>query len=315
MQISYTSPMGNAWNRMKQVLLNPFQAGKWFALGFTAWLATLSTDGGGFNKTYNLRETFESNDYNDVGGWAQGAGSSLRDYIADSTIMLVFGLLVVLGIVLGLVAMWVSSRGQFMFLDNLVHDRKNISEPWHRFSRHGNSLFLWQIGYSLVVLLVIGVLIGAGLMIFLPLKAMDMPTIPSVLAAVLAGTMFFIMIVTLIYVEFFLTSFVVPIMYKEGLSTTQAWSRFLFLFRQYPGSFVWYGIVYAAFKIVAGLAFLIAGLLTCCVGFIMMALPYLGTVVTLPLFVTARYFDLEFLRQFGPEYDLLAPVIIPEENS
>jgi len=167
----------------------------------------------------------------------------------------------------------------------------------------------------LVVILVVGLLLGAGLMVFLPLMAMGTPTLPTILAVILAGTVFFILIVTLIFIEFFLMSFVVPIMYKENLSTTQGWNRFLELFRQHPGSFVLYGLLYAGFMIVGTMLYGIAGLLTCCVGLLLIALPYIGTVVTLPLYVTARFFDLEFLRQFGPEYDLLETPSVPEEES
>jgi len=37
------------------------------------------------------------------------------------------------------------SRGKFMFLDNVVHDRAEVSQPWQDFRRLGNSLFLGSI--------------------------------------------------------------------------------------------------------------------------------------------------------------------------
>jgi len=315
MQINYTRPLGDAWQRMKLLLLNPFQAGKWFVLGFTAWLANMDQEGGGPNFLYKLNDINDRDDFEGIGNWTQGTADSIREYLTDGTIIFLAALLVVAGLVVGLLVMWVSSRSQFMFLDNLVHDRTEISKPWNRYSRQGDSLFLWQIGYSLVVILVVGLLLGAGLMVFLPLMAMGTPTLPTILAVILAGTVFFILIVTLIFIEFFLMSFVVPIMYKENLSTTQGWNRFLELFRQHPGSFVLYGLLYAGFMIVGTMLYGIAGLLTCCVGLLLIALPYIGTVVTLPLYVTARFFDLEFLRQFGPEYDLLETPSVPEEES
>jgi hypothetical protein len=41
---------------------------------------------------------------------------------------------------------------------------------------------------------------------------------------------------------------------------------------------------------------------TCCIA----ALPYIGTVILLPVFVLLRAFSLLFLRQFGPDYDVWA---------
>jgi hypothetical protein len=47
-----------------------------------------------------------------------------------------------------------------------------------------------------------------------------------------------------------------------------------------------------------------AGLITCCIGWLLLVIPYIGTVVTLPVWYTFRAFSLEFLGQFGPEYEL-----------
>jgi hypothetical protein len=46
---------------------------------------------------------------------------------------------------------------------------------------------------------------------------------------------------------------------------------------------------------------------TCCLA----GLPYLGTVFFLPLFVFARSYSLYFLRQFGPQYNLIAELPPP----
>ena len=48
----------------------------------------------------------------------------------------------------------------------------------------------------------------------------------------------------------------------------------------------------------------IATCLTCCLA----ALPYVGTVILLPVFVCLRAFGLRFIRQFGPEYDVWATI-------
>jgi hypothetical protein len=46
----------------------------------------------------------------------------------------------------------------------------------------------------------------------------------------------------------------------------------------------------------------VAACLTCCIA----AIPYIGTVILLPLHVTLYGFTLLFLRQFGLEYDAWA---------
>jgi len=42
-------------------------------------------------------------------------------------------------------------------------------------------------------------------------------------------------------------------------------------------------------------------------------LPYVGTVILLPFYVTYRLFSVEFLAQFDPGFDLFTPLEIPAE--
>jgi len=67
---------------------------------------------------------------------------------------------------------------------------------------------------------------------------------------------------------------------------------------------VGYGILIFLLMIGFFVAVVIAGLATCCIGFFFLAVPYISTVVTLPIWYTYRAFSLEFLAQFGPEYDV-----------
>lgn len=41
MQINFIAPLSRGWNRMLNSLFRPFDIKKWFALGFTAFLAHL----------------------------------------------------------------------------------------------------------------------------------------------------------------------------------------------------------------------------------------------------------------------------------
>jgi len=53
-QISITDPIGLAMERVRQVLFSPFDLGKWFVIGFCAWLAGLgerASGGGNFHSS------------------------------------------------------------------------------------------------------------------------------------------------------------------------------------------------------------------------------------------------------------------------
>jgi hypothetical protein len=55
----------------------------------------------------------------------------------------------------------------------------------------------------------------------------------------------------------------------------------------------------------------IATCATCCLA----VLPYIGTVILLPIFVCLRAFGLFFIRQFGPDYDVFATLPPPETSA
>lgn len=59
---------------------------------------------------------------------------------------------IVIGIIVGILLTWLSSRGKFMFLDNVVTDRAEVVKPWSQYKRLVNSLFLWRLGFASLLL-------------------------------------------------------------------------------------------------------------------------------------------------------------------
>ena len=309
MQISYAKPLDHAWQRMKTLLFNPFDLGRWFVLGFTAWLAQLAGgySGGGSGKL----QIFDDWDEFFVKDWFSASFENARVFFDYPWAFALAGMILMVILVVWLVVLWISSRGHFMFLDNLVHTRAEVKAPWSTYGSQGDSLFLWQVVYSLVVLVVMGSLLAGSLLIFFPILALEPPLAATLPMVLLAGTAGFILIAALAYIEFFLTSFVVPIMYRHGISTAEAWQRFLPVFREHPGSFVLFGLLYFGIMLVGWILFAVGGMVTCCIGLILMAIPYVGTVITLPLHTFARFLSVDFLGQFGDDFRLLQP--LPEK--
>jgi len=70
-----------------------------------------------------------------------------------------------------------------------------------------------------------------------------------------------------------------------------------------PGRF----ILYFLFQIILGLAILVllltAVLATCCILGCVLAIPFLGTVLMLPIHVFRRSYSLYYLAQYGEAYD------------
>src|SRR5882762_7754992 len=70
--------------------------------------------------------------------------------------------------------------------------------------------------------------------------------------------------------------------------------------------------LFCLFGVVLILAVLMIGAIVTCATCCLAALPYIGTVILLPVFVCLHVFALVFLRQFGPDYDVWATFMPPE---
>ena len=102
----------------------------------------------------------------------------------------------------------------------------------------------------------------------------------------------------------FLSNFIIPIMYKKNVRVLEGWSIFLILFSSNPGNFIVYGLFLFLLHIATFIIVMIGGVLTCCIGFLLITIPYINAVTLLPISYTFRAYSIEFLKQFGSEYDV-----------
>jgi hypothetical protein len=300
MRIAYIEPFGRAWERMKLALFRPFDLHKWFVVGFNAFLAGLADmhNGSGSSRS---RDRFHFGEFLDF------PNRAWRWLMAHPGwfIAIIFGAMVVLVIVV--IVIWLSSRGKFMFLDNVVHNKEGIAKPWKEYRKESDALFLWRLVFGFICLVVFFAFavffFVAGRQLYYAGFGRQVP----VLFLIGMGTILFMLLVLIGFIAMFLDSFVVPIMYKSRVSATQGWRRFLTLFGQHPLHFILYGVLMIGLYILFVISVIIVGILTCCIGWAFLVIPYIGTVVTLPVWYTFRAFSLEFLAQFGPEYVLFPP--------
>jgi hypothetical protein len=293
MNVSYLVPLQRAWVRARSILLSPFRLETWLVMGFAAFLSEWLSGGWGQAGLHRRAE------------WHGRAAEALAILGHPLWGPLLFTLVAV-AIVVALVFQWLGARGKFVFLDNVVHGRPAIAEPWTRHARQGNSLFLWKLAIWVVAGLVIGSVLlttaGVAVLAWIGLHA------PVAAAPPIAMGVALLMILGLLFalVVLLTDDFVVPLMYRDGLMVRDAWRRFLPLLRGQLGSFVAYGLFVLVLNVVVAAVVAAVGLATCCVGFLLLLMPYVGQVVLLPILVTLRGLGPEFLAQFGPEYDLFA---------
>ena len=296
--ISFSAPLSRAWERTSGLLFQPFSIRTWLVVGFTAWLAELGARGGSSGVEYTLGDDLRQLDVSSVDTSAREIWNGLVEQ----------GLLVTLGVlgclfalVLVLALLWVNSRAKFLFLDNVVHQRAAVVAPWQRFKRQGDSLFFFRIAFFLACLLLVGGLIAliastVGLAILSELETFGSVAIAVVVVSTVGG-----LVLVLAYAAFFLDAFVVPLMYRYELGALDGWRRFLGLYDRNSWPFLLCGFLVVFVAIGLWILMVVFGFMTCCLGFIVLAIPYVSSVFLLPVSVFYRSFTLEFLAQFDPD--------------
>ena len=302
-QISVTNPIGLAMERVRQVLFSPFDLGKWFTIGFCAWLAGLGERGASSGR-------FNTGSSNHNGSDFHLQLEHARVYVVDNLAWIVpLGIfLFALGLVLGGVFIWLNCRGKFMFLYCVALNRSEVVMPWNYYRDLANSLFWFRL-----TLMGIGWVITLPCFVFMALAAWPMFRNDSwnfggimIIAALFLGLMvvgiFFLLIRKLT------TDFVVPIMYLRGSRCLAAWKEFRQLLSANVGGFVLYILFQIVISIVLGLMALAVMIATCCIAACFFAIPYIGTVLLLPIITFKRAYSLYYLAQYGPSYNVFQPV-------
>jgi hypothetical protein len=310
MAISVTEPIGWALTRTGRMLFKPFEWRKWFVLGFCAWLANL---GAGIHGGPNFGIHGGPNFNPGGGGPGRRSGGGpgpfdpvlewIREHVGLVILVAVVALVVFLAI--GVVLTWLSSRGKFMFLDGVVRNRGAVVEPWHRFRTPGNSLFGFRVVFGLAALAVVLLIAGAGLAIAWPDVQAERFGAMAV-AAILAGALLMMPFIAVLGIVFLLLEdFVVPVMYLRGVRTLAAWG---IVWREIlPGNF-WRIVLFYLMKIVLGFGIAVVAIVATCFTCCLTIIPYLGTVILLPIFVFMRSYSVYFLQQFGPGWQFFPAV-------
>jgi len=287
-----------AFRRMARTLFQPFDVGKWFVLGFCAWLAQLG-EGGGPHFNFNAG-----------GGGPSGPGGGggmgdAADWVEEHLVVLILAALAVFLLVAGLVALvtWLSSRGKFMFLDGVARNRGAVVEPWRRFRVPANSLFWFRFLFALAVLLALAILGGVCLGVAWVDIARE--TFGAAAVAAIAIGVLGLLVITLAagVIGAVLDDFVVPVMYLRGRRVLQAWGVF---WRELAAGHIGPLLLFYLMKWLLGMVIGIIAMLACCLTCCIVALPYIGTVILLPVFVFLRCYSLAFIEQYGPDWRVFA---------
>jgi hypothetical protein len=295
-KIEIFKPFGEAFELTNKILFQPFDLKRWFVIGFAAFLSG-HLAGVGFNfpspfgnfQSHRTTPEVISPHFEQWKPWLVAAVVVLA--------LLFFALVIALT--------WLKARGNFIFTDCVVRNQAAIVEPWREYRKEGNSYFLFLLAVMFAVLLLAGLMlasvIGLG---WLRQGAGETGSI-SCIGFLVFLCVFWVSIVIFVSIA---TYFMVPVMYRRRCRAVEAFRNVTLLIWHHLGSF----LLFCLFGVVLVLAVLMIGAIVTCATCCLAALPYVGTVILLPVFVCLRAFVLVFLRQFGPDYDVWAIFMPPE---
>lgn len=292
-KIEIFKPFGDAFELMKRILFQPFDFKKWLVIGFAAWLANLGSGGGGGSFDYPDNQREEAHKLNEAIGQIPQP-------------VLITGICILVCVVLLLIILfaWLRARGRFILVDCIVRNRAAIVEPWKEFRAEGNSFFLFSL---LIALIVVPVIVITGLVLIVPFIPWRGQAEPGVGFWIGISLTAFIS-VCLIVVWALVSQLMVPIMYRQRCRARAAFAQAVGLVSAHPGPILLYVLFFVLLAVAMVMISCVVTCATCCIA----AIPYVGTVILLPIPVTLGAFLLLFLRQFGSDYDVWANFMPPE---
>jgi hypothetical protein len=302
--INVVEPVSPALEHVKRMLFQPFDLGKWFVIGFCAWLACLGEGGAGSGGgNFNL-----GNHSGRSGTDFRQALDEAKNYLLNNLewIIPLAALVVLFFVALGLLFLWLNCRGKFMFLHCVALNRAEVTEPWTKFAAEANSLFWFRLGLGFIGMVLTLPLLGIIIVLVLRMAYRGEVDVGGILTAVGFGFAFFLMVFVLVIIKKLTVDFVVPVMFLRRSGCLAAWREFYRLLCAHIGTFVLYLLFSLVLAIAIGLVVGLVFLLTCCVCCLALV-PYIGTVLLLPVLVFQRAYSLYFFAQFGPACDVFPP--------
>jgi hypothetical protein len=306
-RVSVIDPITPAIDRVKLMLFKPFELRRWFIIGFCAWLAFLGggSPGGGGGGNYNIpRQPHQQQ------AQLREAIEAVKEFLVENLywIVPVAVIVVVLAIGFALLIAWLNSRGKFMFLHCVATNKAEVKVPWHKFRKQGNSLFLFRIVLGIIGFFVVGLPILGIILLIVMIATGAGPTIASIGGIAILGLLIFVLSIVLFLVKKFTLDFVVPVMFLRTTNCVAGWREFKTILSKNKLRFALYLLFQIVIAIVIGVIVMVGfciGFCLCCASCLLM-IPYIGTVLILPLLVFKRAYSLYYLQQFGPEFDVFS---------
>jgi len=340
-KVSVVDPIGRAFTRVGLVCFAPFKFSIWFGLAFAYWLVNPWYDISNFlTNVMRFVGVFLPQNFSPTvpsppvitptpsptgptsptapvvapgsgtagsGGpfdvfmdwFNQQGGSGIVAGVAIGSVLL---FLVALGI------MYLSCRAKFIVVDGVVKVSGNIPKPWREYKKEANQLFLYLMGLFLLgQLLLLPAYGGFGYFIYEMIQTQGVASDAGVY--IFAGSVSWATLFGLVWFKVWVVTmdFVVPIQYIKRCSTWKGWG---YWWREMFFGHVWSIILFYLMKLVlsfaawsvVGTVYMSVMCFTCClISFV----PFIYTLLSLPVLVFMTSYTLSFFEQYGPQWHMM----------
>lgn len=281
-----------AISRTGRICFKPFSFGVWMAMALMAFLS----GGGGGNFNFNLPGRWSSSGTGST-SHPGAAFDEWRIWFYDHmfTILIVGGIILIAVLLLLVLFTWLNCRAKFVLIDQIVQRHGRIVEPWKAIAPQARSLFYYLMIFGPIFLIGYALIAGLGLLIAWPDIQSQLFTSYAISAIIFGMLSFLVFSLFVAMVNAVVYLILVPVMYFHRIKMMEAYR--VFKTHIMPGN-IGQILLFFVMKIVIGIgigiASMIVGVCTCCIGF----LPYINTVLTLPAHVFNQAYDLYFVAGF-----------------
>ena len=259
------------------MLFRPFKPKKWLILTFVALLAGYMAGGGNFSgggggsskrsessvKTSKISPSvIPVQSASRTNQSLTGESSGMPNFLAGLggiglSILLVTLILLVIALVL--VLMWLSSRFNFIFIQNITRNDASIRKPFRENKVIGNSYFKFSLIYSFLSVVILGGIILLTIFYAAGRDFFDQGTMEGIKRIIITffpiGALFLLLLVIFVVVGFAVHQFVLILMYKQRIGIKAAWPKFLAIFLKNKGKFIKFFFIYIGLSIACSIMY------------------------------------------------------------
>jgi len=232
--ISAIDAIGPAFQHTKQQLLQPFRVTQWAKLALVGLLAGELTSGGCNGGNFHM-PSHSSNG-------RQFVDSGLPN-IDPLVLVPLIGLLIVIGTILWILFLYLSSVMRFVLFDSVIAKRCEIGTYWSRRHRAGLRYFAWQLLFLLAMVAGLTILVGIPAALAFAAGWFNNPrqhAVPLILCGILLFFVLMSFIVLSLVVHVLTKDFVIPKMALENISAIRGWQQLWPMLKSEKGSYAGY---------------------------------------------------------------------------